>query len=309
MFNILIEYLDKHKIAFTIILLCLFVGVLYMYINKSRCGTQENMESVQISSFDQQFTENNQIINLQTSIPILLTDASGNKTQINKQHYLSIIKRTDCGNINLIECISNEAVLIDSDKLNDMFNQYKISKQTILNKCVTEKYNRSCSSGKSNNVAQCSNDFKIYCKPEQNMRFVSDFVLNKTSSQRYTLEGKSMDILDASENIILGNPIKLSRSLYSLIPNNSRHVCFDGGQGENIEFDFIHVNDNNIKLKFSYMDPQTKNQKQLYVGISDIQPNNTCNYNGILFPRIALYDDPNSPYILTFNISLSSHTA
>ena len=313
----IIEYIDKHKIIFTIITICLLIAVVYVY--KIKQATVEGLDNVLPSeqthiSFDNYFVGKNILVNLETSIVVPVIDASGNTTQVSKPHHLVIMRKTECPNlVSQTDCFYNIATLVDTDTLNNIRPQYETLENQYVPTCIANKraeclQNNSHLSQEALNKI-CNIDYSSRCHP--NLRFISDFIIEKTDSQKYTLEGKTKDVIGSTYE--QGTAMLLSRSLYSLYGENGRQLCFDGGRDENVEIEFVPTDQqNNIyKIRFTVTQPaksvesvgtEMVHQQIMYIGKSDVSIDNTCNVLAKTFPRIALFNDINDQNVLNFKI-------
>lgn len=328
MLHHIIEYIDKHKIIFTIITICLFIAVVHIYRIK-QCDSKslgleglDNVISSEQKPFDAQFVGNNILVNLETPIIVPIIDASGNKTQVSKLHHLVIMRKTECPNIvSQTDCFYNIATLMDVDTLNNIRPQYELLENQSVTTCTANKraecLKNNPRSLNGNALSEdalnkiCNVDYSSQCHP--NLRFISDFVIEKTDNQKYTLEGKTKDVL--GNKYEQGTAMLLSRSLYSLYGINGRHLCFDGGKGENVEIEFVPVDQQNnmYKIKFTVTQKSVGTVAEealqpqiMYIGKSDVAVDSTCNVLAKMFPRIALFNDINNSNVLNFKITRKS---
>ena len=291
MLNHILDYIEKHKIIFSVISLFIFIILVIIYkqkydnndytiININNIDTFNNIQNDNIQNDNQPINIDSITIPNINNTNMLLTTILSNdiKNNIIEQHFiLGLYKLNDCINLNFgeqqPECTTNLPVLIPYDIYAIMKTKYLSDKniydiecrQTCLNKC------------------EC---------PKVDLQFIGDFKISKgTQPNKYTITGKQIDSIDNNNNLVKGQNFMLSNNLFNQEKNNEfyRHICFDNTQN-NTEI-FFESSDEPLKYYIVFTKLDNDKIIKLYVGQTNIDIYNTCNTGIFKFKRLALYQN------------------
>jgi len=294
MLNNILNYIEKNKIIFSVIVIFLFIVLIITYKknydNFDNISTDNiNQETINPLNIDSIIMPNINNTNMLLTT-IIFNDEKGNT--INKHFILGIYKLNDCINLNSEdhnpECKNNIPILIPYDTYILMKTKYLSDKNT---------YDMNCHKLCSNNVSE-------ECKcPKMNLQYIVDFQINKgTMPNRYTILGKQRDTLD-NNKLITGNKFLLSNNLYNQEQHNEfyRHLCYDNSINGTEETEILFEPSDEL-LKYYIIFTKSINNKiiKFYVGQTNIDIYNTCQTGIFKFNRIALY--PNKEHALKFTL-------
>jgi hypothetical protein len=292
MLNNILNYIEKNKIIFSVIVIFLFIVLIITYKknydNFENISTNTEQEIINPLNIDSITMPNIDSTNMLLTT-ITFNDEKGNT--INQHFILGIYKLNDCINLNSEdhnpECKNNIPILIPYDTYIIMKTKYLSDKNT---------YDMNCHQLCSQNISEECNCPKI------NLQYIVDFQINKgTMPNRYIISGKQRDTIDNNNKLITGNKFILSNNLYNQEQNNElyRHLCYDNVINGTDETEIL-FEPSNEPLKYYIVFTKSINDKiiKFYVGQTDIDIYNTCQTGIFKFKRLALH--PNKEHALKF---------
>jgi hypothetical protein len=291
MLNNILDYIDKNKIIFSVIVIFLFIVLIITY--KKNYDNYDNISPISNQEINPLNIDSITMPNIDSTNMLLTTiifnDEKGNI--VNQHFILGIYKLKDCINLNSEdhnpECKNNIPILIPYDTYIIMKTKYLSDKNAYDTNCLQ----------------LCSKNVSEECNcPKMNLQYIVDFQISKgTLPNRYTISGKQRDTIDNNNKLITGDKFLLSNNLYDQEQNNEfyRHLCYDNSVNGTEETEIL-FEPSDEPLKYYIVFTKSINDKiiKFYVGQTNIDIFNTCQTGIFKFNRLALY--PNKEHALKF---------